>query len=573
MNVLNKIFTRLHTLPVSDSFFLKLALLALFASVTWLLVILSTGSQVNIPARGGTFSEGIVGTPRFVNPVLAVTRTDKDVSALTFDGLMKLGDDGALVPNIAESVTVSEDGLTYNVVLKNNVIFHDGTPLTAVDVVFTVGRIQEPSLASPLRTNFDGVSVEQIGEHEVNFILPEPYSPFIENLTFGILPYHIWKDVSNEEFPFSQRNSEPVGSGPYQIENIERNASGIPETYTLKQNTAYHGNIPKIERVVLKFYPSEEKLIAAFNKGLIEGVTALDERSLRELTINRNTHSVITIPLPRTFAVFFNQNKSVALRDPAVRKALNLVIDRGTLIQSALGGYGTPLTSPIPQGFGIDIAEPVSSSTEEVYEEARAILKNAGWELNHETGIWEKEIDKTVVSLSFSLATANNTVFETTAEFLRTSWEKLGVSVTVKQFEQSDLTQTVIRPRDFEALLFGTSLGRSLDLYSFWHSSQRNDPGLNIASYANLATDAALLTTRTTQVPEDRIAAYKTFVDEVRKESPAIFLYSPQLLYVFPNRIIGESFTGLAEPHERFASIAHWFIHTESVWPFFNKGE
>ncbi len=564
---------RLHTLPVSDSFFLKLALLALFASITWLFITLSTDSQVSIPARGGTFSEGIVGTPRFVNPVLAVTRTDKDISMLMFDGLMKLGEEGALIPNIAESVTVSEDGLTYNVILKNNVTFHDETPLTATDVVFTVGRIQEPSLASPLRTNFDGVNVEQVGEHEVNFILPEPYSPFIENLTFGILPYHIWKDVTNEEFPFSQRNSEPVGSGPYHIESIERNASGIPETYILKHNTAYHGNIPKIERIILRFYPNEEKLIVAFNKGVIEAVTALDERSIKELTIDRNSHSIITTPLPRTFAVFFNQNKSAALRDPVVRNALNLVVDRSALIEAALGGYGTPLTSPIPQGFGIDISEPVSSSTESAYDEARAILKGAGWELNQETGIWEKEIDKVVVPLSFSIATANNAVFETTAEFLRASWEKLGVSVTVKQFEQSDLTQSVIRPRDYEALLFGTSLGRSLDLYSFWHSSQRNDPGLNIASYANLATDAALLTTRTTQVPADRVVAYKTFAEEVHKESPAIFLYSPQLLYVFPNRIIGESFTGLAEPHERFASVSHWFIHTESVWPFFTKGE
>lgn len=129
-----------------------------------------------------------MGTPRFVNPVLAVTRADKDISALVYDGLMRLGAEGTLVPNVAESVTVSEDGLTYNVTLKQNIHFHDGTPLTARDVAFTVLRMQNPVLNSPLRANFDGISVEEIGEYELNFVLPEAYGPFIENLTFGILP-------------------------------------------------------------------------------------------------------------------------------------------------------------------------------------------------------------------------------------------------------------------------------------------------------------------------------------------------------------------------------------------------
>ncbi len=564
---------RFNTLPVSDSFFLRAAVFALFVSGVWMFIALSNNAQVAVPASGGSFSEGIVGTPRFVNPVLAVTRTDKDVSALIFDGIMKLGSNGVPVPNVAESVTISEDGLTYNVILKSNVLFHDGTPLTAADIVFTVGRIQEPSLASPLRTNFDGVVVEEIGEHELNFILPEPYSLFPENLTFGILPYHIWKDATNEEFPFSQRNSEPIGTGPYKIGRIERSASGIPESYTLERNTTYHANIPKIERIVLKFFTNEEKLVAAFNKGLIDSAVALDQSSIAQLSIDPETHTIIRMPLPRTFALFLNQNKSPAFRDPAVRKALDLVIDRNALIEATLGGYGKPLNSPIPPGFGIENTESVSTSTESLQDRARAILKSAGWKLSAETGIWEKEIDKTVVPLAFSIATGNTPVFERTAEFLQAEWETLGVSVTIKQFEQSDLTQAIIRPRDYEALLFGTALGRSLDLYSFWHSSQRNDPGLNIALYANLVTDAALEKTRTTQNTALRMESLAIFAEEIKKEVPAIFLYSPELLYVFPNRIIGETFTGLAEPHERFSSVTQWFINTESVWPFFNTEE
>ena len=163
----------------------------------------------------------------------------------------------------------------------------------------------------------------------------------------------------------------------------------------------------------------------------------------------------------------------------------------------------------------------------------------------------------------------NNSTFEATAEFLRSTWEQLGAGVTVKQFEQSDLTQGVIRPRDYEALLVGTQLGSSLDYYSFWHSSQRNDPGLNIALYANITTDSILAKMRRGTSTEELLLATERFAEELSKETPAFFLYAPELLYVFPNRVKGASFTGVGEPHERFARVYDWYLETESVWPVF----
>ncbi len=568
-NLLDRIFLRLFRLPISDSFFLKAALVGVLVFILWLLVSFSMSAQVSIPTKGGTFNEGIIGTPRFVNPVLAVARADKDTAALIFDGLMKLGADGTLVPHLAESVTVSEDGLTYNVVLKQNVEFHDGAKLTADDVLFTINRIQEPNILSPLQTNFEGIIIEKLGDHELNFVLPKAYAPFIETLTFGILPAHIWRDVPDAEFSYVQRNSDAIGTGPYRIKKINRNTSGIPESYVLEANENYFGGEPKIKEVVLKFFPSEERIIAAFNKGQIDSIVALDEASIKELVIDGDTSEIQAIPLPRTFAVFFNQNKSPVLRDSAVRKALNVAIDRDALIETTLHGYGLPLFSPIPPGFGIEGS--VGTTSENRLEEARAILQNAGWKPNAESGVWEKEIAKEVVPLTFSISTANNPVFQNTAEFLRSSWEALGVTVTVKQFEQTDLAQQIIRPRDYEALLFGTALGRSLDFYSFWHSSKRNDPGLNVSLYTNLVSDAALGKTRTTQNKEERALAIETFAGEIEKDTPAIFLYSPELIYVFPKKIVGETFTGLDEAQERFTSITSWFITTDSVWPFFKS--
>jgi peptide/nickel transport system substrate-binding protein len=563
-------FKKLHELKASDAFVLKVALLSCGFFLLASLAYVSIQYSIQTPTVGGVFSEGIVGTTRFVNPVLAVTRADKDLTALLYEGLVRLGTEGTVVPNIAESITVSDDGLTYNVILKQGVHFHDEIPLTARDVAFTFSRIQEPLLNSPLRASFDGVSIEEIGEYELNFILPEAYTPFMENLTFGILPEHIWKDAGIEEFPFSKYNSEPIGSGPYRVEKIIRNTSGIPETYILTSNTQYHIAPPKVETIELHFFPTEERLLEAFKTGVVESIAGIDPKRIAELEIDETLFHLERIPLPRTFAVFINQNKSPSLRDVAARKALDTAIDRKALVELTLGGYGNPITTPIPPGF----STPTSHESEEYegnIEAARDILRKGGWKTNAETGVWEKTIDGAITPLQFSLTTANNSTFTNTAEFLKEQWSALGVHIDIKQFEQSDLTQAIIRPRDYETLLFGTQLGRPLDFYSFWHSSQRNDPGLNVALYANITTDSILSEMRRKLEVTERQTVLVKFTEELTKETPAIFLYAPELLYVFPNKITGATFAGVGEPYERFSNVYDWYIQTESIWPIFKN--
>ena len=571
-SLIDRLFMYFEKRSVSDSLFLKICILAVAVSAVWLVIEWSRDASVEISTSGGTLIEGVVGTPRFINPVLAVTRADKDMSALIYAGLMRLGDGGSLVPDVAESITVSDDGLTYDVVLKQNVYFHDDTQLTAADVVFTIGHIQNPALTSPHRASFSGVTIEELGEFELNIVLTEPYAPFIENLTVGILPRHIWKDATNEEFPFSQHNSEPIGAGPYKVKRIDRNTSGIPESYVLEPHTAYHHTVPKIAELKITFFPNEALLVNAFNTKMIDSVAGLSAESFDMLTLEDSSHEILTIPLPRTFALFFNQNKSAVLRDISARKALDAVIPRAELIDTVLKGYGRPLHSPIPEGFGIDTTtyEPTDSSSTPL-DTARDILKKGGWTFNSDENEWTKEVDKVSIPLAVTISTANNPVFESTAEFLRQKWEQLGVHVTVKQFEQSDLTQGIIRPRDYEALLFGTDLGRSLDFYSFWHSSQRNDPGLNVSLYANLTTDSILTEARTNASSTVRTESFIRFSDELLTETPAIFLYSPELMYVFPTAVNGKRFTGLSEPHERFSNIEEWSVETESVWPIFQE--
>lgn len=565
-SLINSYFAWLHELRASDAFLMRIMLFIASICLLFTLAQLSMSKTVPIPATGGVLSEGVVGTPRFVNPVLAATQADRDLVALVYDGLMRLGNDGTLVPSVAESVTVSEDGLTYNVTLKQDIYFHDGTQLTAKDIVFTVLRIQDPALNSPLFANWSGITVEEIGEFELNFVLPEAYSPFIENLTFGILPEHIWKNANSEEFPFSQYNSEPVGSGPYRIQKIARNTSGIPEMYTLSASPDYHGGTPKIETITLSFFSSEQSLIDAFREGRVESVVGVDYALIPEFQLTEKLSHIERMPLPRTYAVFINQNKSAALRDPAARKALDSAIDRKALIDTTLGGYANVLTSPIPSGFGITAS---NTPTEASADSAREILREGGWEMNENTQLWEKKIDGVLTPLQFSISTGNTSTLGATAEFIRASWVAMGADVTVKQFEQSDLTQSVIRPRDYETLLFATQLERSLDYYSFWHSSQRNDPGYNIALYANITTDSILSEMRRSTNTDIRNEAIQKFAYEIQTETPAIFLYAPELLYIVPNKVIGMTFKGVSDPSERWSSVTDWYIRTESIWPFF----
>lgn len=574
VSLLDRLFHWIESRKESDSLLIKIAVCAVFVSFLWCLVTLAQSARTQVATEGGTLREGIVGTPRFVNPVLAVTKADKDVAELVYDGLMSIGKDGVLVPDLAESVTVSGDGLTYNIVLRKDVFFHDGTPLTIRDVMFTLERITDPMVVSPLRPNFADVTLEEVGEYELNIVLREPYTPFIENLTFGILPEHIWKDVSAEEFPFSNRNSEPIGTGPFTITSLHRSESGIPLSYTLSPYQHYHKGTPKIGELSLIFFPNETKLFEAFRKGDIDSAVIQEHELLRGYTLPE-THTRITSPLPRSFALFINQNKSVPLREKGVREALNTALDRETLITDTLGGYGVALSGPIPQGFGIDTMreeDPQSDlSPEERIEQARGILSASGWKRNEETGTWEKTIDKVVTPLSVSIATVNSPRFEAVAEYVQGVWAELGVEVTIKQFEQSDLTQTVIRPRDYDILLFGTHLGRPLDLFPFWHSSQRNDPGLNVALYANITTDALLEQARTTPDRDVWQEALTQFERELAQETPAIFLYQPELVYLLPTSVKYTPYPGIAEPHERWSMIADWYIETESIWNIFTN--
>lgn len=552
----------------SDKLLLRLAFFAIIATGIWFALSLSQSHSELTPTRGGSITEGIIGTPRFVNPALASTRADQDITALVYNGLMKIASDGSLVTDLAESITVSEDGLTYNIVLRKDVQFHDETPLTARDVAYTIRLIQDPDLKSPLRGNWTDVVVEEINEYELNIVLEEAYAPFIENFTVGIMPAHAWSALPVEQLPFSQLNTEPVGAGPFMVTDARRDTSGLITHYTLR---AFRNNVadPKIDTVELAFFANEEALLAALAEDEVDATAYLSPQEIA--TVTESDFQLIEEALPRTFGIFFNQNRSAVLRDATVREALTVALDRDALIKNALFGYGVPITGPTAMTSHALESDDDSTATTTAAERARAILIDGGWEEN-DIGQWEKEIDDTLVPLSITIRTSNVPLFDSLLTSVADQWEAVGVSVTTEQFEQTGLVQSVIRPRDFEALLFGLDMSRSYDLYPFWHSSQQDDPGLNIAQYANVSVDEHLEAARTEQSEPTRhesLAAAGTIISE---ERPAIFLFQPTLTYVVRKQMVVTPMNNIGRPADRFSNIADWHTESESLWPLFRNG-
>ncbi len=568
---LDRYFSFISRRSPFDVFLFNIALVCVIGSGLYLLIVINAQYITSVPSSGGTIVEGIVGTPRFVNPVLALTRADQDMVELVFSGLMKLDESGNLVPDIAESITRSEDGRTYAVKLQQGIRFHNGTEVTSKDIAYTIGLIQNPDLKSPLRGNWDGVVIEEVDNYNLTIKLEEAYTPFIENLLVGILPRDLWSELPIEQIPFSQNNTEPIGSGPYQVSDVLRTPSGLISAYQLSSFDSSARAKPNITTLVFNFYQNEDQLLTALKARQISGTPSLSTKNLAALA--EDDYRIIEEPLPRTFGIYINQNRIVALRDQSARHALSVAIDRTALVESALDGFGIPITSPVPPGFiEVELENTDASTTPPVdgTEQARTILLAGGW-VQNENGNWTKKVGDENVTLAVTLTTANADVFTTTAEFVVEAWKKLGVEVTLIQFEQTDLVQNIIRPRDFEAVLYGADIGRSIDLFPFWHSSQKNDPGLNIAQYTNIDADALLEKIRNETDTTLRNEAIRSFERIMKSEYPAIFLYTPTFGYVVDTDVNISQLLKISRPSERFANVHTWHVRSNNVWPVFSS--
>lgn len=535
------------------------AALLVYASFS---IVLKLNGQflVEVPADGGQIEEGMLGTPRFVNPVLATSDTDRDLSALMYSGLLRLNAAGELVPDLAESFTISEDGLTYYFKLRENTVFHDGTPVTTGDVIFTILKTQDPAIKSPKRPNWDGVRAEVINEHEIEFTLSSPYSPFIYNTTLGILPEHKWKDITAEEFPFSSLNTNPVGSGPYVLSEVKKDEDEIITSYELKSFSKYAIKKPYINKILISFFKNEDEMLAAFDKRLITSMHSVTPSNIAGLDLKKET--VVTLPYSRIFALFFNQNKSAVLTDKNLREVLDTAINREEIVESVMSGYATPLYSPLTLFTN-------STSTRKTYGIDQAREKLAGLGDKYNTSTSTDADGNTTQKVSFTIATNDVPEFVAVGSKIVDAYKAIGINTELKIYDTNDLTANVIRPREYDAILFGNVINRDLDYYAFWHSSQRNDPGLNLASYTSIEGDRALVEARSSIDLEEKLPLLQKFENQVINDIPAVFLYSPDFIYVVPQIVRAQYPQIIVTPADRFAEVYNWYIETDTVWKIF----
>lgn len=522
-----------------------------------------------IAAPGGSYSLGTVGQPEYVNPVTAQSETDLSLVKLIY----------ANIPDIADSISSSTDGLTWTVHLKSGLAWQDGQQLTSDDVIFTVQSIQNPDADSPLATAWQGVTVNRVSELELTFTLANPYVFFGDDLAnLYILPKHIFADIPPGNWHLSDYNLKPIGSGPYEFQSYDESSEGFISNYRLSMWNKYPGQNgasstqPNIQNINVSFFRNTNDLLAAFNSGAIDG---FGDATPGELATTNGgiarPYQVYAWPTPSYYAVFWNTSVDLALQDAKVRQALSLAIDRDTLVSSTLAGYGAVDYGPIPpdaQYFSSStITSPDTSSSP--LAAASALLTQDGWTVGNTssgpTAFRSKTIQKTTVPLAVTLTVPDIDYLVATAEQLQSTWQSIGVQVTIATDTPANIVANNIKNRTYEGLLFGNVLGPSSDLYSFWDSSQRFSPGLNLAIYDNPHVDRFIEGARQNLSNASRTIDYVGAQDDIVADNPAVFLYSPDYLFVSGRTIGGANSSLLITPSDISREMVGWYLNTTRV--------
>ncbi len=505
-----------------------------------------------LPIRtyGGSYREGIIGTARFINPVLAQSNADKDLTELTFGSLIDVDRNGNISYRIAEKVEASADQKTYIVTLNPEAHFSDGNPITSSDVIFTIDKIKSPLIKSPLYSRWAGVEVVASGTYELTFALSQPYTDFIYNLTIGVLPRHIWENTSDEEFAFSTYNTNPVSSGWFKIDNVVYEKDGSPRSFSLSPNR-HTFDRAYLRSIEITRYEDADELKDAYLSGAIDGAYGISSSKLEEV----NSKAIHSGTLPRVFGIFFNVQNNKETINANTRTAINYAINREGITNEVFGGYASITNNPWGE---------VSESNYNP-EKAREILAQDSWKLN-EQNVLIKAINGKEMPLSFTIAVPNIEEIVEAAEFVKVDLEKIGVIANIRSYDETSLTNEVIRNRDYDAVLFGYVLEKPSDIFAFWHSSQTNDPGLNISVYNNPRVDATVSNIRNQQERQDDQANFSALWE---RDMPAVFLYSPEYLY-----LVRENFEvpdNLTNASERFNQVNRWYLRTKHIWKFLVK--
>ncbi|MDP2683572.1 MAG: ABC transporter substrate-binding protein [bacterium] len=532
-------------------------LILIIISLGFLVVRFYQRHILYLPQDGGNYVEALVGQPSYINPVLAQSDIDRDLTKLIYSGLFKYNENLEIEPDLADRYEISEDKKTYTIYLKPDILWHNGNSLLADDVLYTFEIIKDTEFNSPYASSFQGVELQRIDDHTISFTLPEPFAPFLSNLTVGILPGHIWNDVGPTNFRLAEYNTKPVGSGPYKFKELIKDREGTIKSYKIERNINYYSKQSYLDEISFKFYPDFESAINAINNNNVDGASYLPTNLKENLTHKKTT--IHELQLPQYTAVFFNQKNSL-FKNEDLNKALSLGTNKERILLEALQGQGIIVDAPILEGFlgyHPDIEKFNYDPTR-----AAAVLDEQGWKVPEDGGLRQK--DGSI--LQFSLTTVDQSEYLKTAEILIENWEAINVGVELKIMNPSRVDKEVIKPRNYEAFLYGEILGSDPDPYAFWHSSQSLNGGLNLSSYFNKEVDTLLEAARQTDNIDERSQKYIEFQNLLIADMPAIFLYSPIYDYPVTEKLHGIDTKRISVPSDRFNGVEDWYSNTKLGW-------
>lgn len=579
-------------------------------------------NTVNVPTVGGRYTEAIIGSPQLVNPIFAaINDVDMDLVSLIFSGLMKYDKDQKLNPDLAESFEISEDKKTYTFHLRHDVVWHDGSPFTAKDVVFTFQTIQDPAVGSPLYVTFKDVVVEASDDYTVKFALNEPFASFTSTLTVGIIPESVWFDILPDRIRLHKQNLQPVGTGSFMFKKLVKDEAGYIKSYELERFDKYYNKPSLIKEFVLKFfaeYEGSDGALQALRGQRVDGLSFIPHDMRNK--VERKYIDLHTLQLPQYTALFFNQQGNAILKENKVRTALAQAIDKERILREVLKNEGQIIDGPILPGFpgyspeiaktehsvdkaneALDKIYPRVLAKDYVDVRRAAIMKEIGYttsteaitptetasstESNESTStareFAEQQIEERLKAeindaqvfyrkndkgefLELNLVTANTKEYMEEAEFIAGFWQEIGIKTNVDLVEPKEFSRNVLKDRKYDVLLYGVVVGSDPDQYPLWHSSQTAYPGLNFAQYINRNVDALIEKARKTDDIDEQTDSYKKFQEIILNEHPAVFLYMPTYTYATTNIVKGVDIVRIFHPSDRFANVTDWYIKTKT---------
>ena len=554
----------LFPLPIMKK--LRWQILVVAVTIVIVALLLLSQQPISIPvlpeaAPGGIYTEALIGSMGRLNPMLDWNNpADRDINRLIFSGLIRFDSHGLPQPDLAEAWGTSPDGTLYNFSIRSNAVWHDGEPVTSDDVIFTIELIKSTGSLFPqdIKDLWSQVEVKRFNDKTLQFKLPEPFAPFLDYTTFGVLPKHLLESVPADQLASAQFNLQPVGTGPYKFDRLMTSGGQITGV-ALTVNEDYYMQKAFIEQIVFRFYPNSASAFDAYQQGEVLGVAQLTNDVLQQ-ALMEPTLSVYTSRLPQLGLVFLNLNNPTVsfLQNEKIRRALLLGVNRNLIVSHIMQGQAVIADGPILPGSWAYYNEIEHFDYDP--DAAAALLKGEGFVIPASGGDIRAKDGQ---FLTFTLTHPDDIVHTQIAQAIQADWALIGVRIDLQSVPYDSLVNDFLAPRNYQAALADLNTARTPDPdpYLFWHQSEATG-GQNYSQWDNRSASEFLESARTEADFASRSRLYRNFQVLFTKEMPSLPLYYPVYSYGVDAQVQGVQVAPMYDVSDRLALIAEWYLVT-----------